>query len=89
MNARETPGGAGAVLGMRVLRYSGVQGFSLVLSNVFQLAIVIAVANFLGPAQLARFSLLLFLGGHHDGRLQPALEAGNRAPRLRRRRRRR
>src|SRR5688572_1488120 len=48
---------------MRVLRYSGVQGFSLLLSNVFQLAIVIAVANFLGPAQLARFSLLLFLGG--------------------------
>jgi O-antigen/teichoic acid export membrane protein len=48
---------------MRVLRYSGVQGFSLLVSNLFQLGIVVAVANFLGPSQLARFSLLFFLGG--------------------------
>lgn len=57
------PGGTGAVLGARLLRYAGVQGLSLVLSNVLQLASVAVVANFLGPADLGQYALLLFLAG--------------------------
>ena len=57
------PGGTGAVLGVRLLRYAGVQGFSLVVSNLIQLASVAVVANFLGPADLGRYALLLFLSG--------------------------
>ena len=57
------PGGTGAVLGVRLLRYSGVQGTTLVISNVIQLASIAVVANFLGPAELGRYALLLFLAG--------------------------
>ncbi len=56
------PGGAGAVLGFRVIRYSGVQGVALVISNMLQLATIGVVAGFLGAADLGRYSLLLFLG---------------------------
>lgn len=60
---QEHPGGTGAVLGVRLLRYSGVQGASLLLSNVIQLIAIAVVANFLGPAELGRYALLLFLAG--------------------------
>ena len=59
----EHPGGSGAVLGVRLMRYSGVQGSTLVISNLIQLVSVMVVAAFLGPAELARFALLLFLAG--------------------------
>lgn len=57
------PGGSGAVLGVRLLRFAGVQGGSLVLSNLIQLGSIAVVANFLGPAELGRFALLLFVAG--------------------------
>ena len=57
------PGGAGAVLGVRVMRNSSVQGLTLVIGNVMQLVSVMVVASFLGPSELARFGLLMFLAG--------------------------
>jgi O-antigen/teichoic acid export membrane protein len=48
---------------MRLLRYAGVQGLSLVISNAIQLAALAVVANFLGPADLGSYALLLFLAG--------------------------
>ena len=57
------PGGAGAVLGVRVMRNSSVQGVTLVVGNVFQLVSTLVVASFLGPSELARFGLLMFLAG--------------------------
>lgn len=57
------PGGSGAVLGVRVMRYSGVQGSTLVISNLIQLVSILVVAAFLGPAEMARYALLLFLAG--------------------------
>ncbi len=57
------PGGTGAVLGVRLLRYAGVQGLSLFVSNLIQLASVVVVAAFLGPADLGQYALLLFLAG--------------------------
>jgi O-antigen/teichoic acid export membrane protein len=59
----EDPGGSGAVLGVRLLRYAGVQGLSLFVSNLIQLASVAVVAAFLGPADLGQYALLLFLAG--------------------------
>ncbi len=56
-------GGSGAVLGVRLMRYSGVQGSTLVISNLIQLVSVMVVAGFLGPAEMARYALLLFLAG--------------------------
>jgi O-antigen/teichoic acid export membrane protein len=57
------PGGAGAVLGVRVMRNSSVQGITLVVGNVMQLVSTLVVASFLGPSELARFGLLMFLAG--------------------------
>lgn len=57
------PGGSGAVLGTRLIRYAGVQGVSLFVSNVIQLAALAVIANFLGPADLGQYALLLFLSG--------------------------
>src|SRR5918996_3423834 len=57
------PGGSGAILGVRVLRYSGVQGTTLVISNLIQLVSVMVVAAYLGPSEMGRFALLLFLAG--------------------------
>ena len=51
------------VLGVRLLRYAGVQGLSLVVSNLLQLASFAVIANFLGPAELGQYALLLFLSG--------------------------
>ncbi len=48
---------------MRVLRYSGVQGATLVVSNLIQLVSVMVVAAYLGPTEMGRFALLLFLAG--------------------------
>ena len=62
-NGEGDPGGSGAVLGVRLLRYAGVQGLSLFISNLIQLVSVAVVANFLGPADLGRYALLLFLAG--------------------------
>lgn len=57
------PGGSGAVLGFRLMAYSGVQGVALVAGNLLQLGTIAAVAGFLGASDLGRYSLLLFLGG--------------------------
>jgi O-antigen/teichoic acid export membrane protein len=57
------PGGAGAVLGVRVMRNSSVQAVTLVVGNVMQLVSTLVVASFLGPSELARFGLLTFLAG--------------------------
>ena len=57
------PGGSGAVLGVRLMRYSGVQGATLVIGNLIQLVSVMVVAAYLGPAEMGRFALLLFLAG--------------------------
>jgi O-antigen/teichoic acid export membrane protein len=57
------PGGSGAVLGARLVRYAGVQGISLGISNLIQLGSLAVVANFLGPADLGQYALLLFLSG--------------------------
>jgi O-antigen/teichoic acid export membrane protein len=59
---RKQAGGAGAVLGFRVIQNSGIQGVALVAGNILQLATIGVVAGFLGPADLGRYSLLLFLG---------------------------
>ncbi|CAN5561579.1 hypothetical protein BH10ACT11_BH10ACT11_18080 [soil metagenome] len=59
----EHPGGAGAILGVRLLRFAGVQGMSLLFSNGMQLVQVVVVARLLGPAELGRYALLLFLAG--------------------------
>ena len=57
------PGGSGAVLGVRVMRNSWVQAITLVVGNVMQLVSTLVVAAFLGPSELARFGLLMFLAG--------------------------
>ena len=57
------PGGSGSVLGVRAMRYSGVQGTTLVLSNLTALALILVVAAYLGPEEMGRFALLLFLAG--------------------------
>ncbi len=61
--SQQEPGGTGAVLGVRLMRYAGVQGASLLLSNLIQLMSVAVVAHYLGPASLGQYSLLLFLSG--------------------------
>jgi O-antigen/teichoic acid export membrane protein len=58
----QAQGGSGAVIGFRVIRYSGVQGVALVTSNLLQLATIGVIAGFLGASDLGRYSLLLFLG---------------------------
>ena len=57
------PGGDGAVLGVRLIRYSGIQGVSLVSSNLTHFISLLVVAHFLDPSGLGRYSLLLFLSG--------------------------
>src|SRR3569832_1127380 len=60
---QEHPGGAGAALGVRVMRNSSVQAVTLVIGNVMQMVSTLVVAAFLGPSELARFGLLTFLAG--------------------------
>ena len=57
------PGGSGAVLGVNVMRNSSVQAITLVISNAVALVSIMVVAAFLGPAEMARYALLIFLAG--------------------------
>ena len=57
------PGGSGAVLGVSVMRNSSVQAVSLIIANAMQLVSVLVVAAFLGPSEMARYGLLIFLAG--------------------------
>ena len=57
------PGGSGAVLGVGVMRNSSVQAVSLIVANAIQLVSVLIVAAYLGPSEMARFALLIFLAG--------------------------
>jgi O-antigen/teichoic acid export membrane protein len=57
----EHPGGSGAVLGIRLLRFSGAQGVSLAVGNVLQMFSVLIVAAYLGPDEMGRYALLIFL----------------------------
>jgi O-antigen/teichoic acid export membrane protein len=52
--------GEGAVLGVRVLRYSGVQGVALVSASALHLVMLFVVAHYLGPSELGRFAVLYF-----------------------------
>ena len=70
------PGGSGAVLGMRLLRLSGVQGTALVVSNMLQLVSIVVIAQFLGPIELGRYALLFFLAGLTTQVLSLAVRAG-------------
>jgi O-antigen/teichoic acid export membrane protein len=58
---RTAPGGTGAVLGMRMIRLSGVQGTAFAINSLLQMGMLVLVAQFLGPSELGRYSLLLFL----------------------------
>lgn len=55
-------GGTGAVLGFRLISYSGVQGVGLIAGNLLSLGTIAAVAGYLGAADLGQYSLLLFGG---------------------------
>ncbi len=57
------PGGSGAVLGVSLLRNSSVQAISLIVANGIALVSIMVVAAFLGPAEMARYGLLIFLAG--------------------------
>ena len=52
--------GEGAVFGVRVLRYSGVQGVALVSASALHLVMLFVVAHYLGPSELGRFAILYF-----------------------------
>jgi O-antigen/teichoic acid export membrane protein len=52
--------GEGAVLGVRVIRNSGVQGTAMAGAALLQLVNLFVVAHFLGAAELGRFALLFF-----------------------------
>lgn len=45
------------------MRNTSVQGITLLVGNAVQLVSVLVVAAFLGPAEMARYALLLFLAG--------------------------
>ncbi len=57
------PGGTAAILGVQLLRFSGVQGLSLGTSNFIHYLQLPLVGAFLGVSGLGRYSLLLFLTG--------------------------
>ncbi len=61
--SHDHPGGSGAVLGVRVMRNTSIQGVSLLVGNAVQLVSILVVAAFLGPEDMARYALLLFLAG--------------------------
>src|SRR5436190_20238920 len=52
-----------AALGSKLARYGGMQGVSLVISNLLHAVAVIYVARKLGPGDLGAYTLLLFLAG--------------------------
>ena len=55
--------GEGAVLGVRVLRYSGIQGVAMVGASLLHMVTIFVVAAFLGPSDLGRFAILFFGAG--------------------------
>jgi len=55
------PGGTGAVLGTHLARFSGVQGISLLATNLLHFAAIPVVARFLGAESLGTYALLFFL----------------------------
>jgi O-antigen/teichoic acid export membrane protein len=55
------PGGAGALLGAQLARFSGLQGFSLLLTNLLHYGSIAVVARLLGPGSLGSYALLFFL----------------------------
>ena len=57
------PGGVGAMLGVRLARFSGWQGLSLLITNILHYASIAVVARFLGPSPLGAYALLFFLTG--------------------------
>jgi O-antigen/teichoic acid export membrane protein len=54
------PGGTGAVLGTHLARFSGVQGASLLITNLLSYASIPIVARFLGAEALGTYALLFF-----------------------------
>ncbi|HSJ18474.1 MAG TPA: oligosaccharide flippase family protein [Solirubrobacterales bacterium] len=60
---RTRPGGSGAVLGARVIRYSSIFTGGLVVTNLIAFASTIVLANLLSPAEFGQLALLLFLAG--------------------------
>src|SRR5919201_2825242 len=52
-----------AALGSKIARNSGLQGVSLLVSNLLHALAVIYVAARLGPSDLGAYTLLLFLSG--------------------------
>jgi O-antigen/teichoic acid export membrane protein len=57
------PGGAGALLGAQLARFSGLQGLSLLLTNILHYGSIAVVARLLGPGKLGAYALLFFLTG--------------------------
>jgi O-antigen/teichoic acid export membrane protein len=57
------PGGSGAALGARVVRYSSIFAGGLILTNLLAFASTIVIAHLLGPADFGQLALLLFLAG--------------------------
>ena len=51
------------MLGVGVMRNSSVQAVSLIVANAMALVSVLVVAAYLGPDEMARFALLIFLAG--------------------------
>lgn len=56
-------GGTGAALGTQVLRYSGIHGAGMVISNALTFAATIVIANFSEPAEFGQLGLLMFYSG--------------------------
>lgn len=56
-------GGTGAALGTQVLRYSGIHGAGMVVSNALTFAATIIIANFSEPAEFGQLGLLMFYSG--------------------------
>ncbi len=82
------PGGAGALLGTQLARFSGMQGFSLLLTNVLHYGSIVVVAQMLGPGSLGAYALLFFLTALVTQVIHIALQAGDDDADLRRLRRR-
>jgi O-antigen/teichoic acid export membrane protein len=57
------PGGSATVLGVKLMRFSGIQGVSLLLTNILHYSSIVVVARFLGPSPLGDYALLFFLTG--------------------------
>lgn len=56
-------GETGAALGTQVLRYSGIHGLGMVISNALTFISTIVIANFSEPAEFGQLGLLMFFSG--------------------------